>query len=312
VKPFRFRALYYLIVISLLAPVLGCSLAEAQAYSVAGAQALERQNNWNALVAYAQGWTKAEPNEMNAWASLSVAYYFLVRPDLALEPAKRGIALNPREPGGWTALGWVYRDLKRYPEATDAFKHAVDLAPRNGNHWNNLAAAYADQGDYLMTLRTLEQQQRSAGPYQNDVLWYNLGNGYLTVAGSMARGKPSGRPIEAVQQEAINAFKQCLAKNPRYADAWNNLGVAEESTGATHEALNDYRRAGALGNANGPRNYAALQREIAEAKAAAAAARSNPHPMRNPLAVALNERNYENWARGGPKFQTPSSCQTCN
>jgi tetratricopeptide (TPR) repeat protein len=283
--------------------------AAAAGYSIAEAQALERQKNWSSLQRYAQGWTQAQPNESNAWAFLSVAYYFSGHSDLALEPTKRSIALNPREAGAWTALGWVYRDLKRYPEAADAFKRSVDLAPQDGNHWNNLAAAYADLDDYVATLRTLEQQRRSAGPYQNDVLWYNLGNGYLTVAGSMARGKPSGRPIEAVQQEAINAFKQCLAKNPRYADAWNNLGVAEESTGATQEALNDYQRAGALGNANGPRNYAALQREIAEAKAAA---RSNPHPMRNPLAVALNERNYENWARGGPKFQTPSSCQTCN
>ena len=43
------------------------------AYSVAEAQALERQQNWNGLLKYAQGWTKAQPNEMNAWASLLIA-----------------------------------------------------------------------------------------------------------------------------------------------------------------------------------------------------------------------------------------------
>lgn len=232
------------------------------AYSLAEAQALERQKNWSALLRYARAWTQAQPNDFNAWGSLSVAYLFLGHPDLALEPTKRSIALNPREPGAWTALGWLYRDLKRYPESADAFKHAVDLAPQNGNFWNNLAAAYADQGDYVMTLKTLEQQQ-SAGPYQSDVLWYDLGNGYLNVARSMTTGKPSGRTIEAVEQKAINAFKQSLAKNPRNADAWNNLGVVQESAGATREALNNYQRAASMGNSMARKNYADLRNEIA-------------------------------------------------
>jgi tetratricopeptide (TPR) repeat protein len=83
--------------------------------------------------------------------------------------------------------------LKRYPDAVEAFNHAVDLAPRNGNFWNNLAGAYSEEQNYTMTLQTLEKQEQNAGPYLNDLLWYNLGNALLTVAASTRVGATAGR-----------------------------------------------------------------------------------------------------------------------
>ncbi len=71
--------------------------ATAFGYSLSEAQALERRKDWDGLVRYGKAWTQAEPNDANAWASLSVAYFFgLDRPDLALEPTKRGVALAPK------------------------------------------------------------------------------------------------------------------------------------------------------------------------------------------------------------------------
>ena len=247
-------------------------VSSALGYSLAEANALEQRKDWDGAVKYAQAWTQAEPNNSNAWGVLSVAYFFgFNRPDLALEPAKHGIAMAPKEPGAWTGLGWIYMKLKHYPDAVDAFRHAVDLAPHNGNFWNNLAAAYSEEGNYRMELQTLEKQVQTAGPYQNDDLWYNLGNGLSTVAASIRNGATSGRSSEEVLREALNAYQQCLRLNPRYGKAWNNLGIAEEALGATQNALNDYQRAASLGDAFGRQNYANLQDAIAAANARAAA-----------------------------------------
>jgi superkiller protein 3 len=247
-----------------------CSISSVLAYSVPEVTALEQRNDWNAVVRYAQAWTQAEPNNSNAWGALSVAYFFgLNQPDLALEPAKRGIALAPKEPGAWNALGSIYRKLKRYSDAVEALNHAVDLAPHNGIYWNNLAAAYSEQGNYTMTLQTLQKQAQSAGPYQNELLWYNLGNAFLTVAASTRVGPTAGRSPNDVLREAVNAYQRCLRMNPRYANAWNNLGMAAQALGDTQSALNDYQHAASLGNPVAQKNYIDLQNTIAAQKAAA-------------------------------------------
>jgi tetratricopeptide (TPR) repeat protein len=221
-------------------------------------------------------------------------FFGLNRPDLALDPTKRGIALAPNEPGVWTTLGWIYRNLKRYSDSVDAFAHAVDLAPRNGNFWNNLAAAYSDEGNYRMTLQTLEKQAQTAGPYQDDVLWYNLGNGLSSVAASTRNGAISGRSADEILREAVYAYQQCLQLNPRYVNAWNNLGVAAEALGDRQSALNDYQRAASLGDPFGRTNYIGLQNTIAAEKARAAA---GSRPGSNvPSWVAAKERRQWEWA----------------
>jgi len=246
------------------------SITSAFGYSVAEANALEQRKDWNAVLKYGQAWTQAESNNSNAWGVVCVAYFLgFNRPDLALEPAKRGVTLAPKEPGAWNALGWIYRRLKRYPDAVEALNHAVDLAPHNGNFWNNLAAAYAEEDNYTMTLQTLEKQAQSAGPYQNELLWYNLGNAFLTVAASTRVGPTAGRPPNDVLREAVNAYQHCLKLNPRYANAWNNLGIAAQALGDTQSALNDYQHSASLGNPLAQKNYVDLQNTIAAEKAAA-------------------------------------------
>lgn len=266
------------------------SAVPSYAYSLADVQALERKQDWNGLLQYGQAWTKAEPNNANAWAAVSVAYFFLDRPDLALEPTKKGVELAPREAGAWTGLGRVYSKLKQYPKAIDAYTHAVELKPENGNLWNNLAAAYSEQGDYAKTLETLERQAQMAGPYQNTELWYNLGNALSTVAASTWLHSEAGKPKDQILREAVYAYNQAIRLNPRYGNAWNNLGIAQEALGETQEALKCYQRAGAVGDAYGTQNYRKLQDKITAAAAAANARNSQPAC---PLCVMQNRDRYQ-------------------
>jgi tetratricopeptide (TPR) repeat protein len=257
--------LFFAIAISILGS------ARAFSHSLSEAQALERRQDWDGLVKYGRAWTQAEPNNANAWGILSVAYFFgLHRPDLALEPTKRAVALAPKNPSAWTALGNIDLKLKRYPEAVDAFNHAVQLAPRNGNHWNNLATAYSYESNYPMALQALEQQEKVAGPDQDYTLWYNLGNGFLNVFYSGQNGAPTGREGAEILRRAEHAYQQTLRLNPRYANAWNNLGTVEQALGASQDALNDYQRAASLGDSVGRSNYTQLQNAIAAAKRQAA------------------------------------------
>jgi len=266
-----------------------------QAYSLGEAHAIKASKDWQGLLRYGQAWAQAEPNNSNAWGIISQAYIFgLNRPDLALDATRRGVALTPKDPGTWMALGYIYEYMKRYPDAVDAYQHAVNINPRQGNFWNNLAAAYSGQNNYTAALQTLEKQAQIAGPYQNDAVWYDLGNGLATIAASTRVGASSGKPSDQVLREAIDAYNQCLRLNPRYANAYNNRGIAEEALGDSQAALNDYRRAASLGNHYASKNYAALQNSIAQAKRQAAINGSAPNKFRCFYCEA-KDREFERW-----------------
>src|SRR5205085_5573476 len=121
-------------------------------------------------------------------------------------------------------------------------------------------------------------------------LWYNLGNALSTVAASTWLHSEAGKPMDQIIREAVDAYKQAVRLNPRYGNAWNNLGVAEEGLGAIQEALKCYQRAGAVGDAYGAQNYRKLQNAIAAAAAAANARSSQPAC---PLCVIQNRDRYQ-------------------
>ena len=272
------------------------SITSAFGYSVAEAKAFEQRKDWDAVLKYGQAWTQAEPNNSNAWGVVCVAYFLgFNRPDLALEPAKRGIEADPKEPGAWTGLGFICMKLKRYSDAVDACRHAVDLAPHNGTYWNNLAVAYWEENNYRMALQTLEKQAQNAGPYQNAQLWYNLGIAFKTIAASTSVRHEAGRSFSDILGEAVNAYQQCLKINPRSGDAWNELGVMAEALGDRQSALNDYQRAASLGAPFGQQNFIALQNTIAAEKARAdAVAAANAQV---PSWIRAKERAQWKWGQ---------------
>jgi len=275
--------------------LIGFATTVCHAYSLAEANAIKARKDWNGLLQYGQAWAQAEPNNSNAWGIITQAYVFgLNRPDLALDATRRGVALTPQEAGAWNVLGYIYEYMKRYPDAIDAYQHAVNINPRQGNFWNNLAAAYSEENNHRAALQALEKQAQVAGPYQNDALWYDLGNGLSTIAASTRVGASSGKPSDQVLREAINAYNQCLRLNPRYANAYNNRGVAEQALGDSQAALNDYQRAASLGNSYGRKNYEDLQNAIAEAKRQASLNSSSVNHPQCSWCVSQNVA-FERW-----------------
>jgi tetratricopeptide (TPR) repeat protein len=263
--------------------------ATTNGYSTAHAIALERRHNWNGLVEYGKAWTRDDPNNATAWAILSVGYFKLNRPDLALGPGKRSVALDPKNPHAWLGLGVNYFELHRYVEAADAFHRSIQLDPHNPTAWNDLAVAYSYEpeskcqpdanspvalcGQPHKIFQVLVEQERIAGPYQHYIAWYNLGNAFKTVGMQAEMNRFQGGTVGPAQElmqlelkafiHARDAYRKALHMNSNYAAAWNNLGVVESKIGHWQTALGYYQRAAALGDPLSHANYVALKKYIA-------------------------------------------------
>lgn len=257
-------------------------------YSTAHAIDLERRHDWKGLVEYGRAWTRHDPNNATAWGILSVGYFKLNRPELALGPGKRSLALDPKNPHAWLGLGVNYFVLHRYSEAANAFHRSIQLDSRNPTAWNDLAVAYSNEpesncrpsahstvascGRPRKILRVLEAQERIAGPHQDYIAWYNLGNAFKTVAMQFEKNRFLGStgPAQKLMQLELKAFlharesyRKALHLNTNYASAWNNLGVVESKMGHWQTALGHYQRASALGDPISHSNYVALKKYIA-------------------------------------------------
>lgn len=239
--------------IAAIAPVSRPALAQST-FTAEAANRYVGARDWSGLLRYSSAWTKTQPKDPMGWFYLGNTYGIgLKDPGQALPAFEHAVSLKSAWPEAWNALGHVLVQLQRNDDAADAFSHAVTLAPKRTNYWNSLAAAYSYDNRISKAVDALEGEQKAAGASMGFVEWYNLGNGFLTMQEF---------------KSAANAFRQALRLNPGYAAAWNNLGTLEGMLGNNSAALDDYRRASALGDPLGGTNVARLQSAIAAAREA--------------------------------------------
>src|SRR5262249_46607780 len=146
-------------------------------------------------------------------------------------------------------LGASQFRLTQYDEAAKTFERLTRLAPDDMNSWINLSLSLQRKGDDAGATAALEEalKQDAKGPRVAAVRralaarYYRKGD-----ADNLARAQEqytlslqdtpdnpealNGLGLIAQKQgkvdDAINYFKKAVAINPRYADAFNNLGVA--------------------------------------------------------------------------------------
>jgi tetratricopeptide (TPR) repeat protein len=233
---------------------LAATRAVAQSYSGDGANAYVRAKNYQGLAQYANAWTRAEPNNADAWAYLGTTYgMYLHEPDKAIAPMKRSIALKPDVAPAWHGLGVTYIQMGKYVEAIDAINHAIKLNPNQPTYWNNLAVAYSGMAQWDKASAALDQEMPVAEKLHNVQIWFVLGNGY-------------GQLEEAPQ--AIKAYRRALQLNPNAGPVWTNLGTMLQWQGDVQGALQAYDRGAALGNALGRQDGASLKAALQRSQAA--------------------------------------------
>jgi tetratricopeptide (TPR) repeat protein len=238
------------------------TIASAQQYSGAGFNDVARSGDTQSLLRYTQAWTKASPNDPNAWAYLGQVYGLrLHQPEQAIQAMKRSLEIDPNQAPGWHALGVTYMDLKQYREASTAIEKAIHLNPNQPHYYNSLAAAYSGMGHWDSAQIALDDEQPSAAQARDPALYFALGNGYLRLA---------------ILSKAIPAYRACLRLKPDFAKAWTNLGSALEAGNDINGALAAYAKGSAYGDPLAAQNAAALKTSVANRRAQAATRGSSP------------------------------------
>jgi len=248
---------------SLCSAFLFCALlaapsVAAQSYSRDGAARYVRSNNYQGLADYCSAWTRAEPNNADAWGFLGMAYgLHLHQPEKAAVAINRSLKINPNQPSGWNALGTTYIDLKQYDNAVRAEQRAIQLNPNQPTYWNNLAVAYSDKADWNDALQTLDREVPLAERANQADIWYVLGNGYLKLR---------------IAQKSVAAYQRCVRLRPGFGPCWTNMGVMLQWAGNSQGALQAYARGRALGDSLAGADAERLNQAIAAQRRAA----SNP------------------------------------
>ena len=226
--------------------------AQAQSYSVARGLAYQNAKDWQGLLNYANAWTKAEPNSIDAWGFVGVAYTIgLHQPDLAIAPLRRCVTIQPNSAPAWHALGVAYAQSSQNGPAVDAIKRAIQINPNQPTYYNNLAAAYSGGGAWKAALATLDREKPLAQRVNTVNVWYVLGNGYAKL-GDLPN--------------AIAAYRQVLQLKPNFAQGWTNLGAALQFNGDNRGAKDAYRRGQALGDPLAGKDAAQLQAQEEQAR----------------------------------------------
>ncbi len=127
--------------------ILMALCAHAQTFSVQGIQAYKQTNDFEGMHNYATAWTRAEPNNGDAWFGLGMADFY----------------------------------LENDTEAISSMRHAIQLSPDNTVFYNNLAAVYARRGHVQSALVILDKEGPAAKKANDPQIWYILGNGYLKI-----------------------------------------------------------------------------------------------------------------------------------
>lgn len=114
----------------------------AQGFSMQTAYSMFQQKNWNGLAAYANNWTRAQPND--------------------------GLA--------WYCVGEAAFHQKRFADAVTGYQRATQLMPEHASYYNDLAAAYTAVGNNDLALNAVRQGESALARSPSAKYWYVFGN----------------------------------------------------------------------------------------------------------------------------------------
>jgi arylsulfatase A-like enzyme/Flp pilus assembly protein TadD len=155
------------------------------------------------------------------------------RPAEAEAVLREALANNPDSFRVMTALGIRMIDNGRYDEAIDLLRKSMATIDFDPETWNYLGVAYWNKGLYE---EALDAYDRALGLDANyPIVFNNRGSLYL------ARFLKAKQPADLTL--AVADFKKSVELDPKYASAWNGLGVSLLQSGDIDGALAAWKKA---------------------------------------------------------------------
>jgi tetratricopeptide (TPR) repeat protein len=202
------------------------------------------------------------PDFIAARGNLANVLVSLGRADEAIEQLEQAIALRPQMAELYNNLGNALAAQNRHAEAVVRYRGALAIRPDFAAAHNNIGISFAALGRAGQAIAHYEQAIALKPDYGDASR--NLGKAML------ARNRPQlalphlARAVELKadaeahndlanamtmlerHQEAVEHYRQALAKSPEFAPAHNNLGNALVKLGRDEEAMTHFRRALAI------------------------------------------------------------------
>jgi tetratricopeptide (TPR) repeat protein/SAM-dependent methyltransferase len=150
------------------------------------------------------------------------------RPQAALDPISRAIAINDRAPDCHYNMAFALQTLGRSNEAVVHYQHAVKLKPDYVEAHTNLGNA----------LKELGRHSDAAAAYERVIALKPSAEAHYNLANTFAQ---LGR-----SDEAVASYRRALALKPDLAEAHNNLANALVAQDRLEEACTHFQRALAL------------------------------------------------------------------
>ena len=146
----------------------------------------------------------------------------------ALRELLQAADLDPHRSDIQNALGQAYFQKQAYPEAEQHFLEAARLDPQNPQYQNNLGALYLSMQRWDDAIQHFLKAARN--------LLFATPEVALTGAGF-------GNFQKGNYANAISLYREAMARNPNYAQAYLRLGEVYYAQDQTAQAVKEYGRA---------------------------------------------------------------------
>ena len=168
-----------------------------------------------------------------AYTYLANFYQEQKRPADAEAVLREALANNPASFRTNTALGIIMIDNGRFDEAIGLLNRSLASIDFDPETWNYLGVAYWNTGRLDEALEAYERALSLDANYA--IVFNNRGSLFLS------RFFKDKRPDDLAQAAAD--FRQAIELDPKYASAWNGLGITSSQVGDGEGAIAAWRKA---------------------------------------------------------------------
>jgi arylsulfatase A-like enzyme/Flp pilus assembly protein TadD len=168
-----------------------------------------------------------------AYTYLANFYQEQKRPAEAEAVLREALVYNPESFRIMTALGIIMIDNGRFGEAVDLLNKSLAVIDFDPETWNYLGVAYWNTGRLDEALEAYERALVLDANYP--IVFNNRGSLYLS---RYLKGKQADDLAKAGAD-----FRKAVELDPKYASAWNGLGVSDSQTGDIDGAIAAWKKA---------------------------------------------------------------------